>query len=88
MNNRAAMNIDFDPPEIRSELPCQDCGCRSMFAVVAPAGKRHNPVYLRCNQCGRERQDLKDFSGVSCGTESTARDRAGGVYPAQPVNTV
>ncbi len=56
------MKNEFRPPEIKSELPCQDCGCRSMFTAVAPPGERSDPLFLRCCQCGREREDLKDFS--------------------------
>jgi len=36
------MNDEFGPLEIQSELPCQDCGCHTIFAAVAAPGERSN----------------------------------------------
>jgi hypothetical protein len=44
--------------ELEVEEGCPGCGCRAVFAAVAPPGEREQPVYLKCCRCGRERDDL------------------------------
>ena len=53
------MNVEFCPPEIPLSPPCQFCGCRTAFADRPPAAQY--PLY-RCCQCGRRRDDLKQFA--------------------------
>jgi hypothetical protein len=48
-------------PEKEFEAPCPACGCRQVFTGVAPPGERENPLFPRCCQCGRERDDLLHF---------------------------
>jgi hypothetical protein len=48
----------YQLPERVAPLPCQACGCGTVFAAVAPPGQRLNPFFLRCCQCGQERHDL------------------------------
>jgi hypothetical protein len=55
------MTHRYGPPEIEQTPPCATCACRSVFSAVAPPGKREQPVYLRCCQCGRERADLEFY---------------------------
>jgi hypothetical protein len=42
LSDDAATEGAFSPLEIEIELPCQDCGCRSIFAAVAPDGQHQN----------------------------------------------
>jgi hypothetical protein len=66
---RQARDGDLGLPEIEFELPCQDCGCHTVFAAVASVGERSNPLFLRCCQCGRDREDLRDFAGLAPGAD-------------------
>ena len=52
------MKDQFGAAEIEFVLPCQDCGCHTVFMAPAASGKRSNAPYPRCCQCGRERGDL------------------------------
>jgi len=49
--------MSYGDPEM-SWTPCPACGCADVFAAVAPPGERERAVFLRCCQCGRERDDL------------------------------
>jgi hypothetical protein len=53
--------MSYGPPEIEQVPPCPTCACRSVFTAIAPPGKREQPVYLRCCQCGQERTDLEFY---------------------------
>jgi hypothetical protein len=55
------MTHRYGPPEIEQTPPCPTCVCRSVFTAIAPPGKREQPVFLRCCQCGRERADLEFY---------------------------
>ncbi len=50
----------FDEPVYALVPACAACGCREIVQALAPIGQREQPVFLRCCQCGRERDDL-DF---------------------------
>jgi hypothetical protein len=52
------MKDQFGVAEIEFLLPCQDCGCHTVFMAPAASGKRSNTPYPRRCQCGRERRDL------------------------------
>jgi hypothetical protein len=73
---------DLWAAEIPLEPPCQSCGCGTVFAAVAPAGQRDNPVFLRCCQCGRERDDLQDFPVVRHGTAAAGQGERADLKPA------
>ena len=53
--------MSYGPPEIEQVPPCPVCACRSVFTAIAPPGKREQPIYLRCCECGRERADLEFY---------------------------
>lgn len=53
---------NFGDPEL-SATPCSACGCPDVFTAVAPPGEREQPLFLRCCQWGRERDDLADYYG-------------------------
>jgi hypothetical protein len=53
---------NFGDPEL-SATPCAACGSPDVFTAVAPPGEREQPLFLRCCQCGRERDDLADYYG-------------------------
>jgi hypothetical protein len=53
--------MNYGPPEIEQVPPCRACGCHDVFTAIAPPGEREQPVYLRCCQCGRERDDLEFY---------------------------
>jgi hypothetical protein len=53
---------NFGDPELTA-TPCPACGCADVFTAVAARGEREQPLYLRCCQCGRERDDLADYYG-------------------------
>jgi hypothetical protein len=53
--------MSYGPPEIEQVPPCPACACRAVFTAIAQPGKREQPVYLRCCQCGRERVDLEFY---------------------------
>lgn len=49
-------SLPSPPAEIELELPCQACGCHTVFAAHDQAhGSRS---FLRCCGCGAERRDL------------------------------
>jgi hypothetical protein len=50
----------FGDPEI-TWSPCPGCGCRDVFTAVAAPGEREQPLFRRCCECGRERDDLAEF---------------------------
>jgi hypothetical protein len=52
--------MSVDEQEYPLPPPCPACGCREIVQALAPVGQRERPVFLRCCQCGRERDDL-DF---------------------------
>ena len=58
-------NHPFGRPEMEFAAPSSACGARQVFTAVAPPGQRESPLYLRCCQCGRERDDLADFYGAA-----------------------
>jgi hypothetical protein len=53
--------MNYGPPEIEQTAPCPTCACRSVFTAIAPPGRREQPVYLRCCECGGERADLEFY---------------------------
>jgi hypothetical protein len=52
---------ETDQPGLGVSLGCQHCGCRTAFVERGPAGQPGVPVF-RCCQCGRGRDDLKQFA--------------------------
>lgn len=44
-----------------SANPCPACGGTDVFAAVAPPGERERSIFLRCCNCGRERDDLEFY---------------------------
>jgi hypothetical protein len=49
--------MSYSDPEMTC-TPSLCSGYRGVFAALAPPGERERPVFLRCCQCGRERDDL------------------------------
>ena len=58
MQAQRHMNSRITPLEFGLNLPCQDCGCRTVFPAPATPADHSSPI-LRCCQCGRARADLK-----------------------------
>jgi hypothetical protein len=60
--------MSYGDPEITWKDPCPACGCRDTFTGIAPPGEREQPLFWRCCECGRERDDLDDFYNWPRGT--------------------
>jgi len=56
MQAQSHKNSRITSPEFGLNLPCQDCGCRTVFAATLAD---HSSPIFRCCQCGRARADLK-----------------------------
>jgi hypothetical protein len=48
-------------PEIEEAPPCPTCNCRAVFTALARPGEREQPVFLRCCDCGKERDDIEFY---------------------------
>ena len=56
-----SMSVSYGEPELIVETSCPWCAGRNVFRDLAPPGEREQPLFLRCCDCGRERDDLADF---------------------------
>lgn len=60
---KRGLTMSYGDPELELDPSCPACGSRAVFTAVAPPGQREMSLFLRCCQCGRERDDLEFHEG-------------------------